>query len=98
MLFINNNKVANTIIYDQPEGSDEIQILKYKLENVFYIIYDEKYSNSSIYQKGLIDTYKDIYCSDGNTCRFFSKPLRRTAVDNSQIIRFFEVIEHHRNK
>jgi len=85
-------KFANTIIYEQPEGTDEIQILKYKLENVFYIIFDEKFSNSSIYKLGLIDKYKDIYCSDGNSCRFFSKPLRRTAVDNSQLIAFFEYL------
>ena len=82
---------ADTIIFEQPEGTDEIQIIKYKLENVYYIIYDEKYADSSIYQVGLVDKYKERYCSNGNTCRFFSKPLKNTAVDDSQLIKFFEV-------
>lgn len=83
---------ANTITFEQPEGTDEIQILKYKLENVYYIIYDELYANSTIYQKGLVREYKDKYCSNGNSCRFFSKPLKNAAVDNSQIIKFFEYL------
>lgn len=49
------------------------------------------YANSTIYQKGLVREYKDKYCSNGNSCRFFSKPLKNAAVDNSQIIKFFEV-------
>ncbi|ORX56518.1 hypothetical protein BCR36DRAFT_580828 [Piromyces finnis] len=81
-------KYANTIIYEQPVK--EIQVLKYKLENVYYIIYEEKFADSPIYHRGLIDTYEKIYCSDGNSCRFFAKPLKQTAVDSSQIIRFFE--------
>jgi len=85
-------KYANTIIYEQPEKSDEIQIIKYKLENVYYIIYEEKYSNSSIYKLGLMDTYKDKYCSNGSTCRMFSRPLKNTAVDSAQLIRFFEYL------
>jgi len=85
-------KDANTIIFEQPEGTDEIQILKYKLENVYYIIYDEMYSTSSIYRDGLVSKYGEKYCSNGNTCRFFSKPLKMTAVDNSQIIKFFEYL------
>ncbi|ORX85450.1 hypothetical protein BCR32DRAFT_265621 [Anaeromyces robustus] len=85
-------KYANTIIYEQPENSDEIQILKYKLENVFYIIYDEKFQNSSIYQVGLVNKYKEKYCSDGNSCRFFAKPLKHTAVDSGPLLRFFEYL------
>jgi len=85
-------KFANTIIYEQPENTDEIQVLKYKLENVFYIIYDEKFQNSSIYQLGLINKYQEKYCSDGNTCRFFAKPLKQTAVDSSPLLRFFEYL------
>jgi len=82
-------KYANTIIYEQPEENGEIQILKYKLENVYYIVYDEKFSNSSIYKLGL-DMYKQKYCVDGNTCRLFAKPLKNTAVDDGQLIRLFE--------
>jgi len=81
---------TDSITYEQPENSDEIQILKYKSDNIYYIIYDEKFSNSTIYQIGLADKYKDSYCAPGNTCHFFSRPLRNTAVDDSQLIRFFE--------
>jgi len=85
-------KYANTIIFEQPEGTDEIQVLKYKLENVYYIIYDSKYSNSSIYSDAIKTKYKDVYCSNGNSCRLFAKPLKVTAVDDSQLIRFFEYL------
>jgi len=59
---------------------------------VYYIVYDEKYSNSTIYQVGLKEKYIDKYCVNGNTCRVFSKPLRNTGVDSAQLIRLFEVI------
>jgi hypothetical protein len=85
-------KYADTIIFEQPEKNEEIQILKYKLENVYYIVYDEKYSNSTIYQVGLKEKYIDKYCVNGNTCRVFSKPLRNTGVDSAQLIRLFEYL------